>query len=210
MSCTAEAQHSRMSVGAWPHAIQPLSYYEPLWVASGPSFSVIRDEPYNEKVDVFSFGVVLYEVFGRTLLLEMYGKEELEVLSARVAQGFRHHRPDLIPAAVWDIVQQCWAQVRGQGLRGMGCVASACAWPPGRVGRSWLELPYAQLLLSRRAEAASYLISGLAALPGCCRGCGCCGSTIRCTTQNTSREACAASTTLTASVAHFHDLIEVS
>ncbi|KXZ50578.1 hypothetical protein GPECTOR_16g753 [Gonium pectorale] len=71
---------------------------------------VIRHEPYNEKVDVFSFGVVLYEVFGRILLLESYSRDELENLSARIAQGFRHHRPDCMPQAIWDIVQQCWAQ----------------------------------------------------------------------------------------------------
>ncbi|KAG2488113.1 hypothetical protein HYH03_013261 [Edaphochlamys debaryana] len=71
---------------------------------------VIRDEPYNEKVDVFSFGVVLYEVFGRVLLLETYGKDELEALSARISNGYRHSRPECMPPAVWDIVQQCWAQ----------------------------------------------------------------------------------------------------
>ncbi|GIL60322.1 hypothetical protein Vafri_14952, partial [Volvox africanus] len=71
---------------------------------------VIRHEPYNEKVDVFSFGVVLYEVFGRVLLLELYSKDELEALSSRIAHGFRHSRPDCMPRAIWDIVQQCWAQ----------------------------------------------------------------------------------------------------
>ncbi|GFR41619.1 hypothetical protein Agub_g2344 [Astrephomene gubernaculifera] len=71
---------------------------------------VIRDEPYNEKVDVFSFGVVLYEVFGRVLLLEMYSKDELEALSSRIAQGYRHHRPECMPQTIWDVVQQCWAQ----------------------------------------------------------------------------------------------------
>ncbi|GLI70863.1 hypothetical protein VaNZ11_015882, partial [Volvox africanus] len=71
---------------------------------------VIRHEPYNEKVDVFSFGVVLYEVFGRVLLLELYSKDELEALSSRIAEGFRHSRPDCMPRGIWDIVQQCWAQ----------------------------------------------------------------------------------------------------
>ncbi|GIM12830.1 hypothetical protein Vretimale_16062 [Volvox reticuliferus] len=71
---------------------------------------VIRHEPYNEKVDVFSFGVVLYEVFGRVLLLDLYSKDELEALSSRIAQGFRHSRPDCMPQAIWDLVQQCWAQ----------------------------------------------------------------------------------------------------
>ena len=30
---------------------------------------VFNHEPYNEKVDVYSFAVVLYELFGRTLLV---------------------------------------------------------------------------------------------------------------------------------------------
>ncbi|MEW5301204.1 MAG: hypothetical protein WDW36_004078 [Sanguina aurantia] len=71
---------------------------------------VLLDLPYNEKVDIYSFGVVMYEVFGRMLLLAKYDRSQLEAIQAKIANGFRPKRPQGFDPRVWNLVTQCWAQ----------------------------------------------------------------------------------------------------
>lgn len=72
---------------------------------------IVREEPYNEKVDVYSFAVVMYEVFGRTLLLANRTRDEVDALSSRMAGGHRPRRLDRITDdTVWRLITACWAQ----------------------------------------------------------------------------------------------------
>ncbi|KAL6758856.1 kinase-like domain-containing protein [Haematococcus lacustris] len=70
---------------------------------------------YNEKVDVFSFAIIMYELFmGRLLAFRgefMTGDESVveEYVQAR-AKGAREKLPSRWPAPLASLVADCWAQ----------------------------------------------------------------------------------------------------
>ncbi|KAL3366592.1 hypothetical protein AABB24_011341 [Solanum stoloniferum] len=67
---------------------------------------VLRNEPSNEKCDVYSFGVILWELC--TLQQPWGGMNPMQVVGA---VGFQHRRldiPDYMDPAIADIIRKCW------------------------------------------------------------------------------------------------------
>ncbi|XP_030455360.1 probable serine/threonine-protein kinase SIS8 isoform X1 [Syzygium oleosum] len=67
---------------------------------------VLRNEPSDEKCDVFSFGVILWEL--STLKQPWGGMNPMQVVGA---VGFQHRRleiPDDMDPAIADIIKNCW------------------------------------------------------------------------------------------------------
>ncbi|KAI4347249.1 hypothetical protein L6164_008077 [Bauhinia variegata] len=67
---------------------------------------VLRNEPSNEKCDVFSYGVILWEL--STLQQPWGGMNPMQVVGA---VGFQHRRldiPDNVDPAIADIIRKCW------------------------------------------------------------------------------------------------------
>lgn len=77
---------------------------------------VTRSKPYNEKADVFSFGVVAYQLFARQtfasvlLLLSRGDPVDCEIYAEKVARGYRVPIPKRWPEPVREIIAACWAQ----------------------------------------------------------------------------------------------------
>lgn len=75
---------------------------------------VYKRQPYNEKVDVFSFAILLYETFSRGLLVftteACNSMADVERYTQKVAGGYRPIRPPLIPDPIWILITDCWAQ----------------------------------------------------------------------------------------------------
>ncbi|EFJ47075.1 hypothetical protein VOLCADRAFT_61756, partial [Volvox carteri f. nagariensis] len=69
---------------------------------------VHRNMPYNEKVDVFSFGVLMYEVFSRTLLL-VSAVWRGGGYAQYVAEGYRPPKPVAMPEPLYELISACWA-----------------------------------------------------------------------------------------------------
>ncbi|GIL47856.1 hypothetical protein Vafri_4496 [Volvox africanus] len=77
-------------------------------------------QPYNEKIDVYGFGIVLYEIWARSMLAVSYigtRRPDLPYIvhcckdwPELVATGFRPARLDAIPAPVWVLITECWNQ----------------------------------------------------------------------------------------------------
>ncbi|GMH06954.1 hypothetical protein Nepgr_008794 [Nepenthes gracilis] len=74
----------------------------PEWMAP----EVLRNEPSNEKCDVYSFGVILWEL--ATLLVPWTGLNPMQVVGA---VGFQHRRleiPEEVDPIVAGIILDCW------------------------------------------------------------------------------------------------------
>ena len=77
---------------------------------------VTRSKPYNEKADIFSMGVVLYQLFARQnfsavlLMLSRGEPVDCEIHAEKVARGYRVPIPSRWPEAVRELIASCWAQ----------------------------------------------------------------------------------------------------
>lgn len=73
---------------------------------------VFLNKPYNEKVDVFSFGVMMYELLAQTNIAIKYGMMEehgaLNGYAEKVSKGFRETIPASWPEYVKMLVSECW------------------------------------------------------------------------------------------------------
>ncbi|KFK41812.1 hypothetical protein AALP_AA2G174700 [Arabis alpina] len=67
---------------------------------------VLRNEPANEKCDVYSYGVILWELF---TLQQPWGK--MNAMQVVGAVGFQHRRldiPEFVDPAIADLISKCW------------------------------------------------------------------------------------------------------
>lgn len=75
---------------------------------------VFRDEQYNEKVDIFSLGIVMYNLCYRVIpalaIMSNGDNEDMLTYATRVADGFRQPlNDDKIPAELNGIIEDCWS-----------------------------------------------------------------------------------------------------
>lgn len=68
---------------------------------------VLRDEPSNEKCDVYSFGVILWEIF--TLQQPWNGLSPAQVVGAVGFQHRRLHMPQELNPTIAALIESCWA-----------------------------------------------------------------------------------------------------
>ena len=80
----------------------------PGWMAP----EIIRAHKYDEKVDVYSFGIVLFELCsGEVPYQKLYGAEANPVrIVFDVVQGKRPALPDFIAGELGDLIEACWQQ----------------------------------------------------------------------------------------------------
>ncbi|GIL89803.1 hypothetical protein Vretifemale_17566 [Volvox reticuliferus] len=73
-----------------------------------------REEQYNEKVDVFSYGVMVFEILSRYQMVcavSVAGTEaEIEAYAAKVSEGYRPPLPPACPPPVRELIAMCWHQ----------------------------------------------------------------------------------------------------
>ena len=68
---------------------------------------VIKHAKYDERIDVFSFGVILWELL--TSRLPYADMPSLAAAAGVVERGLRPPVPPDAPPAVADLMQRCWA-----------------------------------------------------------------------------------------------------
>ena len=74
---------------------------------------VLMGQPYNELVDVFSFGIVMFELVSRRLIsadmMNTTEWDESEGHAYKVAAGFRPSFSPHIPPPMRELIDQCWS-----------------------------------------------------------------------------------------------------
>jgi len=74
----------------------------PAWTAP----EVVRMERYTEKVDVYSFGIIMWELITRQ---EPYGgRKGVQIAYAAAEQGLRPDIPSYCPDDYAELMQECW------------------------------------------------------------------------------------------------------
>ena len=73
---------------------------------------VLRSQKYNERVDVFSFGTILYETLQGVRVAERFGKNytvtEVQKFADTVRDGYRLPIPDDWPEEIRSLIEMCW------------------------------------------------------------------------------------------------------
>ncbi|CAG9465231.1 unnamed protein product [Pedinophyceae sp. YPF-701] len=78
---------------------------------------VVRQEPYSERIDVFSFGMCIYEVLTMQLQIirvlinrpaNMSPAKSIEHYAWQVSQGYRPSVPQHWPQSIKDLLEACW------------------------------------------------------------------------------------------------------
>ena len=77
---------------------------------------MLQQGQYNEKADIFSFAMVMYNLFHRVIpsvLIMSDGDEgDMAVYAWNVANGFRPQLSEkTVPRAVSDLINKCWSGV---------------------------------------------------------------------------------------------------
>jgi serine/threonine protein kinase len=74
------------------------------------------EQPCNQSVDVYAFGVLLYSMFagGKSLLKLFDNRKQATSASAimrQITSGIRYERLNNMSEGYWDLITQCWSQV---------------------------------------------------------------------------------------------------
>ncbi|KAF0883227.1 TEC kinase, partial [Crocuta crocuta] len=84
--------------------------------SSGAKFPIKWSPPevfhfnkYSSKSDVWSFGVLMWEVFTEGKM-PFENKSNLQVVEA-ISKGFRLYRPQLAPMSIYEVMYSCWHEV---------------------------------------------------------------------------------------------------
>lgn len=76
---------------------------------------ILHGKPYNESVDVFSMGIIVFEVFSKRVIGADYMNttqwDESEAHAERVAAGWRPPFPERMPENIRKLVDRCWSGV---------------------------------------------------------------------------------------------------
>lgn len=84
----------------------PLLDAEPRWLA--PELIVARDSGYNEKIDVYGFGMVVYEMMMReSPFVSMKAREIIDTLSYRIVRP--ETVPGIFPPLFIRLLTACWS-----------------------------------------------------------------------------------------------------
>ncbi|GLC44780.1 hypothetical protein PLESTB_001215500 [Pleodorina starrii] len=120
-----------LTVGRWPSGgVKAVADFEEVFSLTGRTGSLVylapeayKNEPYNDKVDVYSLAVLTYELFGRTSITYTHISTKLPAFSRmicnpdefaeRVAAGYRPPRTNAmarLPPQLWELIEAGWHQ----------------------------------------------------------------------------------------------------
>jgi len=67
------------------------------------------EENYDQSVDVYAYGVLVYRMFSSSIELDDgYGAKSVQQLMLRILKGARFKRVSEIPECYWHLIERCW------------------------------------------------------------------------------------------------------
>lgn len=76
----------------------------PLWMAP----EMIRNDPYDDRIDVFSYGVVLWELYTRRVPYVGMEVDPSQLITRIVQDNLRPSIPKHCPPAFGKLIADCW------------------------------------------------------------------------------------------------------
>jgi serine/threonine protein kinase len=105
-------------IGDFSWALKGTERVSETGAAGTPMFmapEVINGEAYGNKIDVFSFGVLLRMMFTNDRKMDddksHWGRSDSVKCMIRVCNGVRFRRTPEIPSFYWSLITRCWAQL---------------------------------------------------------------------------------------------------
>ena len=101
---------------------------------------VIRHETYNYSADVYSFGLLLWEMITREKPFEP--KSPIEAAGAVALEGKRPPFPKGTPPAVKELIEQCWAEKPSERMEEECIIKCLGELVNNFAAMSWLGVPF--------------------------------------------------------------------
>jgi len=90
----------------WTNSISGKVSDNPLWIAP----EILRNEKYNEKVDVYSFGLICWQFLTAKPPFDDEQYKFTSITIEKILHGQRPEIPEETESYFRDLIQQCWAQ----------------------------------------------------------------------------------------------------
>ena len=100
---------------------------------------VIRHERYDYAADVYSFGLLLWEMISRERPFD--AKSPIEAAGAVALEGKRPPFPEGIPLNVRTLIEGCWAEQSIERMKIEQIIESIGEISRDKIAESWLAAP---------------------------------------------------------------------
>lgn len=115
---------------------------------------VIRHERYDYAADIFSFGLLMWEIITHERPFEPMG--QIEAAGSVALDGKRPPFPESIPPSVRDLIEKCWAEIPSERMEVEQIIQCLGDLSGCMATESWLAAPSGHPVYKEASEKQQY------------------------------------------------------